>query len=94
GLLAKLQEALNGERVYLCWDMDFFDASAAPGVCDPTWGGPSAHEGLELLKGLKGLDLIACDINTVTPPLDPQGMTAHLAAVCGLIMLHLIAINA
>ncbi len=90
GLLQLIHETLHGKNVYLCWDMDFFDASAAPGVCDPTWGGPSAHEGLELLKGLKGLNLRACDINTVTPPLDPQGMTAHLAAVVGLLMLHLL----
>ena len=33
-----------GDRpVYLCFDMDFFDPSVAPGVCTPTWGGCCAR---------------------------------------------------
>ena len=38
--------------------MDFFDPSCAPGVCTPTWGGATAREGLALLQGLAGLNLI------------------------------------
>ena len=78
------------QAVYLCWDMDFFDPSAAPGVCDPTWGGISAREGLEILQRLEKLPFVAFDINTVTPPLDPADMTAHLAATVGLVMLHIL----
>ena len=37
-------------------------------------------EGLQLLRGLAGLDIVAIDINTVSPPHDINGMTAHLAA--------------
>ena len=34
-----------GKRpVYLCFDMDVFDPSTAPGVCTPSWGGLSARE--------------------------------------------------
>lgn len=69
-----------GRPVYLCFDMDIFDPAVAPGVCTPTWGGLSAREGLDLLRALAGLDLVAIDINTVSPPHDPAGMTAHLAA--------------
>ena len=32
-LLAYLRERLAGRKVYLCFDMDFFDPSVAPGVC-------------------------------------------------------------
>ena len=88
-VLAEIRETLAGRPVYLCWDMDFFDPAAAPGVCDPTWGGITAREGIEILQGLKGLDFVAYDINTVTPPLDSQGMTAHLAATVALLCLHL-----
>ena len=90
-LLADLHESLGGRPVYLCWDMDVFDASAAPGVCDPTWGGLTAREGLKFLEGLSGLDIVAVDVNTVVPPFDPGGMTAHLAATVLLHGLHLMA---
>jgi hypothetical protein len=33
-----------------------------------------------LLRGLAGLDIVAIDINTVSPQHDVSGMTAHLAA--------------
>jgi agmatinase len=78
-LLAHVHERLAGRKVYLCWDMDFFDPSVAPGVCTPAWGGVSAREGLYLVRRLAGLDFIAFDVNTVSPPHDVGGMTAMLA---------------
>lgn len=79
-VLKQLQEALSGRPVYLCWDMDSFDPSCAPGVAAPSWGGLSAREGISFLRGLAGLDIVAADINTVSPPHDTNGMTAFLAA--------------
>jgi len=70
--------------------MDFFDPSCAPGVCTPAWGGASAREGLGLLQGLAGLEIVACDINTVSPPHDVGGMTAFLAANVMLQCLYLL----
>lgn len=77
---AELRDRLAGRPVYLCWDMDFFDPSCAPGVCAPIPGGPGAEEGLRLLRGLSGLQFVAFDVNTVSPPHDVQGVTAQLAA--------------
>lgn len=79
-VLAELHRAMKGRPVYLSWDMDAFDPSVAPGVCTPTWGGFTAREGLQFLRGLAGLDIVAVDINTVSPPHDVHGMAAHLAA--------------
>lgn len=79
-VLAELHETMKGRPVYLSWDMDAFDPSVAPGVCTPTWGGFTAREGLQLLRGLEGLDIVAVDVNTVSPPHDVNGMAAHLAA--------------
>lgn len=78
--LAEIRETLEGRPVYLSWDMDVFDPSCAPGVCTPVWGGLSAREGLAVLKALDGLDIVAADVNTVSPPQDVNGMTAFLAA--------------
>ena len=90
-VLAELHDRLAGRPVYLCFDMDFFDPSCAPGVCTPTFGGASAREGLSLLSGLRGLDIVAVDVNTVSPPHDVGGMTAFLAATVMLYGLALIA---
>ncbi len=79
-VLGQLQKALRGRPVYLCYDMDSFDPSCAPGVATPTWGGLAAREGIELVRGLAGLDIVAVDVNTVSPPHDHLGMTASLAA--------------
>ncbi|MEO0763260.1 MAG: arginase family protein, partial [Pseudomonadota bacterium] len=88
--MAAIRESLEGRPVYLSWDMDVFDPSCAPGVCTPVWGGFSAREGLELLRALEGLDIVAADINTVSPPHDIQGMTAFLAAAVAYEILLLI----
>ena len=90
-VLAELHDRLAGRPVYLCFDMDFFDPSCAPGVCTPTFGGASAREGLSLISGLRGLDIVAVDVNTVSPPHDVGGMTAFLAATVMLYGLALIA---
>jgi agmatinase len=79
-VVAELKRELAGRPVYLCWDMDAFDPSCAPGVCAPSWGGLSAREGINLARALAGLNIVAADINTVSPPHDVNGMTAFLAA--------------
>ena len=93
GITAELKHRLAGRPVYLCWDMDVFDPSCAPGVCDPTWGGLTAREGIAALRALAGLNIVACDVNTVSPPHDSAGMTALLAANVMLICLHLLNMN-
>jgi guanidinobutyrase len=77
---AQVMETIGDRPVYLCFDMDFFDPSVAPGVCTPTWGGCQAHEGLAFVEMLSALDTRILDVNTVSPPHDPGGMTAFLAA--------------
>lgn len=86
----QLKEHLGKRPVYLCFDMDFFDPSCAPGVCTPTWGGASAREGLGFLQALSGINFVAADINTVSPPHDSGGMTAFLAGTVALEILTLI----
>ena len=90
GLMAHVRERLAGRPVYLCWDMDFFDPSAAPGVFTPTWGGVSAREGLAMLQGLAGLDIVATDVNTLSPLHDATDMSGFLAATCVMECIHLV----
>ena len=78
--LTRIAGTIGNRPIYLCFDMDFFDPSAAPGVCTPAWGGATAREGLELIRCLKGLNIVSIDINTISPPHDVGGMSAFLAA--------------
>lgn len=80
GLIDQLQTSLRGQKIYLSWDMDVFDPAVAPGVVTPGWGGLTANEGLRILRGLQGLDIVSFDINTVSPPHDIAGQTGSLAA--------------
>lgn len=75
-----IRDGIGDRPVYLCFDMDIFDPSCAPGVCTPTWGGLFAHEGLALLRSLTGMNFVSFDVNTVSPPHDSAGMTAYLAS--------------
>lgn len=79
-LLPYLKQRIGDKPVYICYDMDFFDPSVAPGVATPTPGGAMPLEGIELLRGLKGMNIIGIDINTLSPLHDPSGATASLAA--------------
>lgn len=92
-LVRRLRETIGARPVYLCFDMDYFDPSAAPGVATPTWGGPTTREAFELLHGLKGLRIVAMDVNTVSPPHDVGGMTAYLAGTVMLVGMHLMALG-
>lgn len=79
-LLSGIRQMVGTKPVFVCYDMDFFDPSVAPGVATPTPGGAMPEEGLALMRGLKGLNIIGIDINTMTPLHDAGGATATLAA--------------
>lgn len=78
--LTQVREIVGERPTYLCWDLDVFDPSVAPGVFSPSWGGLGAAAGMRLLRGLAGLRLVAADIDNINPPRDIGGLTASLAA--------------
>jgi len=78
--IAEFAEGAAGRPVHVCFDMDVFDPACAPGVATPVWGGLSAREGIDLIRTLTALDIVAVDVNTVSPAQDVNGMTAHLCA--------------
>lgn len=92
-VLRHVRSTVGSQPVYLCFDMDYIDPSAAPGVATPTWGGPDPASALELLHGLSGLNIVAADVNTVSPSHDVGGMTAYLAGHVMMVALHLMALG-
>ena len=66
--------------VYISVDIDGLDPSDFPGTGSPEPGGIRMREMQLILRGLRGMNVIAADINEVSPPLDPSGRTALNAA--------------
>lgn len=65
---------------YLSFDIDALDPSVAPGTGTPEPGGLTAPQGIEIIRGCFGLNLVGCDLVEVSPPYDTSGNTALLAA--------------
>lgn len=65
---------------YLSFDIDGLDPSVAPGTGTPEPGGLAASQGIEIIRGCFGLNLVGCDLVEVSPPYDTSGNTALLAA--------------
>jgi agmatinase len=89
-----LVRARVGDRpVFLSFDVDFVDPAFAPGTGTPEVGGPTSGQALTLLRALTGIDVRACDCVEVSPPYDPAGITAWLAASACFEMLSLLALR-
>ena len=76
---------------YISFDVDGIDPAFAPGTGTPEIGGLTPIEGQALIRGLRGLNLIGGDVVEVSPPFDPSGGTALLAATMMYEMLCIIA---
>jgi guanidinobutyrase len=80
-LMAEVREQIGSERpLYLSFDIDGLDPSVAPGTGTPEPAGLSASQGLEIIRGVFGLNLVGADLVEVSPPYDTSGNTALLAA--------------
>jgi guanidinobutyrase len=79
-LMAEVRKQVGDGPVYLSFDIDGLDPSYAPGTGTPEIGGLTTVQGLEVIRGCRGLDIVGCDLVEVAPPYDPSGNTALTAA--------------
>lgn len=79
-LMTEVRERLAGGPAYLSFDIDSLDPAYAPGTGTPEIGGLTTVQGLEIIRGCYGLDLVGCDLVEVSPPYDASGNTALLGA--------------
>jgi len=70
----------GGAPVYISFDIDVLDPSAAPGTGTPVAGGLASWQALEILRGLGALNLVGMDLVEVSPPFDQAEITAIAAA--------------
>lgn len=79
-IIQKIYDRTKGRKVFLTFDIDFLDPAFAPGTGTPVPGGFSTWETLQLIRGLKDLDIVGYDIVEVAPAFDPSGITSIAAA--------------
>jgi guanidinobutyrase len=79
-LMGEVREQLGEGPVYLTFDIDGLDPAYAPGTGTPEIGGLTVHQGLEVVRGCRGLDLVGGDLVEVAPAYDTSGNTSLVAA--------------
>ena len=79
-LVQRSLKKLSRRPVYISLDIDVVDPAFAPGTGTPQVGGLSSAQILELVRSLRGLNLVGCDLVEVSPPYDSGEITSLLAA--------------
>ncbi len=79
-LMQSVREQMGEGPVYLSFDIDSLDPAFAPGTGTLEIGGLTTIQGLEIIRGCAGLNLVGCDLVEVSPPYDQAGTTALIAA--------------
>lgn len=80
-LMAQVRERIGPDQaVYISFDIDGIDPSFAGGTGTPEVGGLTVPQALEIVRGCRGLNVVGADLVEVSPPYDPSGNTALLAA--------------
>ena len=90
--IERIRERVDDAKVYVSFDVDFVDPAFAPGTGTPEIGGFTSREAQEFVRGLKGLNIVGCDVVEVYPQYDPAQITALLAANVAHEFLSLIAL--
>jgi guanidinobutyrase len=80
-LMAGVRERIGTSHpTYISFDIDGLDPSFAAGTGTPEIGGLTVPQGLEIIRGCSGLNVVGGDLVEVAPPYDPSGNTALLGA--------------
>ena len=79
-LVKQIRKILNNRKTYLTFDIDCVDPAFAPGTGTPVCGGLSSAQALQILRSLRGLNLVGMDLVEVSPPYDHAEITSLLGA--------------
>jgi guanidinobutyrase len=77
---AEIRRDIGTRPTYVTYDIDSLDPAFAPGTGTPEIGGLTTPQALELIRALRGLDIVGCDLVEVSPPYDTTGNTALTGA--------------
>jgi guanidinopropionase len=79
-VVRRIREVVGDAATYVSFDIDSLDPAFAPGTGTPEIGGLTTREVLQILHGLKGLNIIGGDVVEVAPQYDSTTNTAQAGA--------------
>jgi agmatinase len=91
GGLHQLAEEIKGRPVYFTLDLDVLDPSAFPGTGTPEAGGVSFTDLLGAILQVSELNIVACDLNELSPVYDQSG--ASTLTACKILRELLLALH-
>ena len=91
GTLAEIKRVVGDGPFYFTLDVDGIDSTDFPGTQLPEPFGLTGRETVQLIRGLRGMDLVGADICELSPPYDPHGISANLGSAIGFELLCLLA---
>ena len=92
-VVKRIRDRVKDNPLYLSIDIDVLDPAHAPGTGTPEIAGMTSRELVNIIRGLKGLNLIAADIVEVAPAYDHAEITSLAAATIAFEMINLMAFN-
>ena len=93
-VVAKLRSRIGNRPLYVSVDIDVLDPAHAPGTGTPEAGGLTSRELLEILRGLRGLNLVGADVVEVAPAYDHADITAVAASHVAYDLITLMGLSA
>jgi len=93
-VVAKLRERIGSRPLYISVDIDVLDPAHAPGTGTPEAGGITSRELLEILRGMRGMNLVGADVVEVAPAYDHADITAVAASHVAYDLITLMGLSA
>lgn len=93
GVIAEARRVVGRGPTYLSFDVDALDPVYAPGTGTPEIGGLTTYDAQQMIRGMRGLNLVGGDVVEVSPPFDMSGNTALVAVTMMFEILCLLAEN-
>jgi agmatinase len=92
--IERIRDRVGDTKLYVSFDVDFVDPAYAPGTGTPEIGGFTSREAQVFVRGLRGLDIVGCDVVEVYPQYDGPGqVTSLMAANIAYELLTLVAVR-
>ncbi len=76
----EVRQRAGDAPMFLSFDIDFIDPGLAPGTGTPEVGGPRGDEALDLVRALRGRNIVGADVVEVAPQYDSPGQPTALMA--------------
>jgi agmatinase len=78
--IERIRDRVGAAPLYVSVDIDVLDPAFAPGTGTPEAGGLTSRELLQILRGLRGANIVGADVVEVAPAYDHAEVTAIAAS--------------